>query len=151
MDHPQSLRPENSKSVAMATDVTGYPPKPNQLQILLFETYPDNLVKSVHGFRLWVGVPHWKWLWRTDEHTDLHALNNLSSSIVEVSFRKNSMFLGLVILEEKLFKWMRTPQSDAIMSADIKIFEYQTHPIPASMIQLIWKSFLMCGLVLEYT
>ena len=31
LEHPQSLRPENLKSVAMATVVPGYPPKPNQL------------------------------------------------------------------------------------------------------------------------
>ena len=43
---------------------------------------------------------------------------DLSSLIDKVSFEKNSMSLGLVVLEERLFK--RTPQSDAIMSADIK-------------------------------
>ena len=32
-EHLQSLRPENLKSVAIATDITGYPPKPNQLYI----------------------------------------------------------------------------------------------------------------------
>ena len=31
MEHPESLRPENLKSVALATVVTGYPSKPNQL------------------------------------------------------------------------------------------------------------------------
>ena len=56
-----------------------------------------------------------QWLGETDELTDLHALNNFSSSIIKVSV-KNSISLGLVLLEEKLF--MQTPQSDAIMSAD---------------------------------
>ena len=53
--------------------------------------------------------------------TDLHALNNFSSSIVKVSFKRNSMSLGLVVLEKKLFmsKRTQTPQSDK--SADIKI------------------------------
>ena len=31
MEHPQTLRLENVKSIAMATDITGNPPKPNQL------------------------------------------------------------------------------------------------------------------------
>ena len=55
-----------------------------------------------------------------NRRTDLHALNSFSSSIDKVSFKKNSMSLGLVVLEEKLFTctWTRTPQSDAIMSAD---------------------------------
>ena len=52
----------------------------------------------------------------SSKQTDLHALNNFSSSIVEVSFKRNSMSLGLVVLEEKLFTCMRTPtpQSDDI-------------------------------------
>ena len=52
--------------------------------------------------------------------TDLYALNNFSSSIDKVSFKKNSMSLGLVVLEKKLFTRTRTytPQSDDIMSAD---------------------------------
>ena len=56
--------------------------------------------------------------------TDLHALNNFSSSIDKVSFKKNSMSLGLVVLEKKFFTRTRTrtrtptPQSDDIMSAD---------------------------------
>ena len=62
----------------------------------------------------------------TDEQTDLHALNNFSSSIDKVSFKKNSTSLDLVVLEEKLFTRTRTrtrtrtptPQSDDIMSAD---------------------------------
>ena len=39
-----------------------------------------------------------------------------SSSIDKVSFKENSMSLGLVVLEEKLFTRTPTPQSD-----DIKI------------------------------
>ena len=50
-----------------------------------------------------------------NRQTDLHGFCNLSSSIDKVSFKSNSMSLGLVLLE-KLFTW--TPQSDAIMSAD---------------------------------
>ena len=55
-----------------------------------------------------------------NRQTDLHALNNFSSSIDKVSFKKNSMSLGLAVLEEKLFTRTRTPtpQSDNIMSAD---------------------------------
>ena len=58
--------------------------------------------------------------------TDLYALNKFSSSIDKLSFKNNSMSLGLVLLEEKLFMQMPTrtctgtPQSDAIMSADLK-------------------------------
>ena len=68
-----------------------------------------------------MGVPPLKWLQETDEHTDLHALNNFSSSIDKVSVKKNNMSLGLVALEElftqtRMHTWM--PQSDAIMSAD---------------------------------
>ena len=51
-----------------------------------------------------------------NKQTDLHALNNFSSSIDKASFKKNSMSLGLVVLEEKLFTRTPTPQSD-----DIKI------------------------------
>ena len=50
---------------------------------------------------------------------------NFSSSIVKVSVKRNSMSLGLVVFEKlftqmrmKTHKWIRTPQSDAIMSAD---------------------------------
>ena len=68
-------------------------------------------------------IPPLLCLKQTDEQTDLHALNNFSSSIDKVS-SKNSMSLGLVVLE-KLFMqtWtcMPMPQSDDIMSADIKI------------------------------
>ena len=48
----------------------------------------------------------------TDEQTDLHEFYNLSSSIDMVSFKSNSMSLGFVLLEEKLFMHM---------SADIKM------------------------------
>ena len=51
---------------------------------------------------------------------NLHALNNFSSSIDKVSFKKNSMSLGLVVLEKKLFTRMPTPQSD-----DIKIQKFK--------------------------
>ena len=56
----------------------------------------------------------------------MHALNNFSSLIDKVSFKKNSMSLGLVVLEKKLFTRTRTPtpQSDdrvmTCQSADIK-------------------------------
>ena len=57
-----------------------------------------------------------------NRQTDLHALKKFSSSIDKVSFKKNSMSLGLVVLEKKLFTRTRTrtptPQSDDIMSAD---------------------------------
>ena len=48
------------------------------------------------------------------------CLEHFSSLIDKVSFKINSMSLGLVVLEEKLFTWTRThtPQSDAIMSSD---------------------------------
>ena len=67
-----------------------------------------------------MGVPIFSWLRRTDEQTDLHALNNLLSSIDKVSFKSGSMSLGLVLLEEKLFTQTQKhmPQSDAKMSAD---------------------------------
>ena len=57
-----------------------------------------------------------------NRQTDLYALNNSLSSIDKVSFKRNSMPLGLVVLQEKLFMrtrmLMSTPQSDNIMSAD---------------------------------
>ena len=56
-----------------------------------------------------------------NRRTDRFAcLEQFSSSIDKVPFTKNSMSLGLVVLEEKLFASMRTtkPQSDNIMSAD---------------------------------
>ena len=58
-----------------------------------------------------------------NRRTDRFAcLEHISSSIDKVSFKKNSMSLGLVVLEKKLFTWTRTrtptPQSDDIMSAD---------------------------------
>ena len=49
---------------------------------------------------------------------DLHGFYDLSSSIDKVFFKKNSMSLGLVVLEGKMFMWTRTMQSDAIMSTD---------------------------------
>ena len=61
---------------------------------------------------------------RTDEQTDLHALNKYLFSLDKVSFKKNSMSLNLVHLE-KLFTQtpmsmrMQIPQSDFIMSADL--------------------------------
>ena len=54
-----------------------------------------------------------------NRRTDRFAcLNNFSSSIDKVSFKKNSMSLGLVVLEKKLFTRTPKPQSDDIMSAD---------------------------------
>ena len=58
-----------------------------------------------------------------NRRTDRFAcLEQFSSSIDKVSFKKNSMSLGLVVLEKKLFTRTRTrtymPQSDDIMSAD---------------------------------
>ena len=48
-----------------------------------------------------------------NRQTDLHALNNFSCSIDKVSFKRNSMTLGVVLLE-KLFihTCMQTMQSD---------------------------------------
>ena len=57
----------------------------------------------------------------SDEQTDLHALNNFSSSIDKRSFKKNSMSLGLVVLEKKMF--MPTPQSDDIINTINKYIE----------------------------
>ena len=55
----------------------------------------------------------------------MHALNNFSSSIDKVSFKKNSMSLGLVVLEKKLFTQTRTrtptPQSDDIKIKKVKM------------------------------
>ena len=51
------------------------------------------------------------------EQTDLYEFYDLSSSIDKVSFKSNSMSLGLVLLEE-MFTCTQTPQSDAIISAD---------------------------------
>ena len=60
------------------------------------------------------------------------CLEQFSSSIVKVSLeKKNSMSLGLVVFEEKLFTLTHTPQSDAIMSADIKIASEM--PVPHSL------------------
>ena len=42
--------------------------------------------------------------------TDLHDSNNFLTSIDKVSFKRNSMSLGLVVLEEKLFTQTWAPQ-----------------------------------------
>ena len=60
-------------------------------------------------------VPRFILFWGIDEHTDMNALKNLSSSIDKVAFKSNSMSVGIVFLEEKLS--MQTPQSDT-MSVD---------------------------------
>ena len=39
----------------------------------------------------------------SSKQTDLHEFYDLSSSIDKVSFKGNSMSLGLVVLEEELF------------------------------------------------
>ena len=56
-----------------------------------------------------------------NEQTDQDAMNNFSSACPKVSFKTNSIFLGLVVLEEKLVTrtWTRTrtPQSHANMTA----------------------------------
>ena len=49
------------------------------------------------------------------------ACREFSSSIDKVSFKKNSMSLGLVVLEEKLFTRTWMPQSGNIMSADRQV------------------------------
>ena len=49
-------------------------------------------------------------------NTDLHEFYDLSFLIDTVSFKSNSMSLGLVLSEEKMFT--QTLQSGAIMSAD---------------------------------
>ena len=53
--------------------------------------------------------------------TDLHALNNFSSSIDKVSFKKNSMSLGLAVLE-KLFT--QTPQNDAMSAGVFRVLYF---------------------------
>ena len=50
-----------------------------------------------------------------NKQTDLHALNNFSSSIGKVHFKRNTMSLGLVLPEKKLFTLTWTTQSDAIL------------------------------------
>ena len=55
-----------------------------------------------------------------NRRTDLHVFNDLSSSIYKVYFKSNSMSLGLVLLEEKLFVRTWSSHNGAIMSADIK-------------------------------
>ena len=50
---------------------------------------------------------HFGWVYLASngfgEQTDLHEFYDLSSSIDKVSFKSNSMSLGLVVLEEKMF------------------------------------------------
>ena len=43
------------------------------------------------------------WNFPNKQETDLHGLYDLPSSIDKVSFKKNSMSLGFIVLEEKLF------------------------------------------------
>ena len=61
------------------------------------------------------------------------CLEQFSSSIDKVSFKRNSMSVNLILLEEKLFTWTRmyTLQSDAIMSASLKIASEM--PVPHSL------------------
>ena len=47
---------KNLKNVVMATIVTGYPPKPDQLWILFGLLYPENLVK-IHAWVWAVKLP----------------------------------------------------------------------------------------------
>ena len=54
---------------------------------------------------------------RTDGQTDLHGFYNFSSPIDKVSFKSNSISLGLVVLEKLLTRTLM-PQSATIMSAD---------------------------------
>ena len=56
---------------------------------------------------------------QTNRH-DLHEFYALSSSIDRVSFKSNSMSLGLVLLQEKMYMHTRTQmqQSDTIIAAD---------------------------------
>ena len=69
-----------------------------------------------------------------NRRTDRFAcLEQYSSSIDKVSFKKNSMSLGLVVLEKKLFTWTRTqtrtytPQSDDIkIENSSKIIKYRS-------------------------
>ena len=50
----------------------------------------------------------------------MHVFYNLSSSKDKIYFKSNSMSLGL-ILSEEMFMHRWTPQSDAIMSADLSV------------------------------
>ena len=49
-----------------------------------------------------------------------HALNNFSSSIDKVSFKKNSMSLGLVVLEKLPTRTLMRTRMSQSKSADIK-------------------------------
>ena len=90
----------------------------------------DKVLKFPHSV---CGVPHLLWLLGTNDQTDLHALNNFSFSIDKVSFKKNSMSLGLVLLEKKLFTrtptWtrMQTPQSEAIIIRRWVLVQLRSH------------------------
>ena len=83
-----------------------------EIPAIVTEEYCDKVLKFSHFW--WGYLPYNV----SSKQTDLHALNNFSSSIDKVSFKKNSMSLGLVVLEEKLFTRTRlrtpTPQSDDI-------------------------------------
>ena len=72
----------------------------------ILEIVNEKTVISVAIFTLWDGVPHLYWLWRTGEQTDLHALNNFSFLTDKVSFKRNSMSLGL------LYFWRRSCSPD---------------------------------------
>ena len=58
-----------------------------------------------------------------NKQTDLYGFYDLSSLIFKVSFKKNSMSLGLAVLDEKLFTWTWISKSDAIMSADLQVLQ----------------------------
>ena len=57
---------------------------------------------------------------KSRSHHDAAHLHPLANVSTKYQLKKNSMSLGLVVLEEKLFTQARTrmPQSDDIMSAD---------------------------------
>ena len=63
---------------------------------------------------------HFRWGYLTsngsgeqDQQTKSACIYDLSSSIDKVSYKSNSMSLGLVLLEEKMFTW--THYGDVIM------------------------------------
>ena len=65
-------------------------------------------------------IPHLLWLWETNKQTDLHALNNFSSSIEMVSLKKKKNHVsGPCSFGGKVVHVDVHTQSDAIMSADI--------------------------------
>ena len=99
-------------------------------------------------------------LWGTDEQKDLYALNNFLSLIDKVSFKTNSMSLGLVHLE-KLFMqtWMHTLtlQSDAIMLTDCQV-SWHTKLLPnpcfimtAYSFKILWNGYPKMRLDLQLT